>query len=352
VCHTVKQIFETGQIPEEMTWSILVLIPKASGGTRGIGLLDTLWKVCSSIINRRLQESISLHESLHGFQKGRGTGTACLEAKLQMQLAHIRSTPLYQVFLDLSKAYDTLDRVRTIQLLRSYGVGDRILHLLTHFWNSLTIVARQQGYYGTHFRSERGTTQGDIISPMIFNIVVDAVVRAWYHKMETQGLSTTFGALFYADDGHLYSTDADELQRATDLMIDLFECMGLKSNPTKTMAMVCAPQPSVTRICSPAYRRRMGDLSEDIYNTRKRRLVECDICNVHVQARSLTRHKRFKHGIDINHTNTLLTPPHLTGIGNTYEISMPDYRQPSQCPVLGCETIINHRYGMRRHSFF
>jgi hypothetical protein len=141
MCHTVKQIFETGQIPEEMTWSILVLIPKASGGTRGIGLLDTLWKVCSSIINRHLQESISFHESLHGFRKGRGTGTACLEAKLQMQLAHIRSTPLYQVFLDLSKAYDTLDRVRTIQLLRSYGVGDWILHLLTHFWNSLTIVA-------------------------------------------------------------------------------------------------------------------------------------------------------------------------------------------------------------------
>jgi hypothetical protein len=116
--------------------------------------------------------------------------------------------------------------------------------------------------------------------------------------------------------------------------------------------MVCAPQPSVTRICSPAYRRRMGDLSEDIYSTRKRCLIECDICNVHVQARSLTRHKRFKHGIDINHTNTLLTPPHLTGIGNTYEISMPDYCQPSQYPVLGCKTIINHRYGMRRHFLF
>jgi hypothetical protein len=71
------------------------------------------------------------------------------------------------------------------------------------------MVARQQGYYGTHFRSERGTTQGDIISPMIFNIVVDAVVREWYHKTETQGPSTTVHALFYADDGLLYSTDAD-----------------------------------------------------------------------------------------------------------------------------------------------
>jgi hypothetical protein len=49
---TIKKIFETGMIPTEMTWSILVLIPKASGGTRGIGLLEVMWKVCSAIINR------------------------------------------------------------------------------------------------------------------------------------------------------------------------------------------------------------------------------------------------------------------------------------------------------------
>jgi hypothetical protein len=102
VCRTVKLIFETGHIPEEMTWSVLVLIPKLSGGTRGIGLLDILWKVCLSVINGRLQESIPLHDSLHGFRKGQGTGTASIDAKLQMQLAHIRGIPLYQIFLDLS----------------------------------------------------------------------------------------------------------------------------------------------------------------------------------------------------------------------------------------------------------
>jgi hypothetical protein len=54
VCKTIQQIFEMREIPEEMTWSILALIPKASGGTRGIGLLEIMWKVCSSIINNRL----------------------------------------------------------------------------------------------------------------------------------------------------------------------------------------------------------------------------------------------------------------------------------------------------------
>jgi hypothetical protein len=116
------------------------LIPKASGGTRGIGLLEVMWKVCLAIINRRLQQSITFHESLHGFHKEHGTGTATLDAKLQMQLSHIRGTPLYQIFLDLSKAYNTMDRGRTLQILREYGVGEQILLLLTNFWESLLVI--------------------------------------------------------------------------------------------------------------------------------------------------------------------------------------------------------------------
>ena len=58
------------------------------------------------------------HDALHGFVPKRGTGTAISEAKLQMELADIRQTPLYQIFLDLKKAYDTLDRPRTLQILK------------------------------------------------------------------------------------------------------------------------------------------------------------------------------------------------------------------------------------------
>jgi hypothetical protein len=113
-------------------------------------------------------------------------------------------------------------------------VGERILWLLTNFWNSLTIVAKQSGYHGEPFKSERGTMQGDIVSPTIFNVVINAVVRAWHNKLEEEGLSDIVQAIFYADDGHLYSTNADALQRATNIIVDLFECMGLKTNPDKT----------------------------------------------------------------------------------------------------------------------
>ena len=51
--------------------------------------------------------------------------------------------------------------------------------LLRTYWEKLTMVARVGGYYRTVFKGARGVTQGDPLSPTIFNVVVDAVVRHW-----------------------------------------------------------------------------------------------------------------------------------------------------------------------------
>ena len=50
-----------------------------------IGLVEVQWKVTYSIINLRIFSSIQLHDDLHGFCAGRGTGTATLEAKMLQQ---------------------------------------------------------------------------------------------------------------------------------------------------------------------------------------------------------------------------------------------------------------------------
>ena len=93
--------------------------------------MEVTWKLMTVILHRRLTTGIQLHDVLHGFQERRGTGTATLEAKLLQQLAAMREEVLYVIFLDLTKAYDALERSRTLEILKGYGVGERVRRLLT-----------------------------------------------------------------------------------------------------------------------------------------------------------------------------------------------------------------------------
>ena len=45
------------------------------------------------------------------------------------------------------------------------------------------MVARAGGYYGAAFKGDQGVTQGDLLSPTIFNVVVDVVVSHWVTVM-------------------------------------------------------------------------------------------------------------------------------------------------------------------------
>ena len=173
VLKIIKLAFEEGEIPKSFCNGILVLIPKSNPGEfRGIALLEVIYKLISSIINARLQHSIEFDDAVHGFRKKRGTGTAIMEAKMLMQLHYRLDVPLFMIFIDLKKAYDTLDRVQAARILKKYGVGPNVIRFINLIWEGDTMVHRQSGYFGRQFRASRGVRQGDISSPVIFNIMV------------------------------------------------------------------------------------------------------------------------------------------------------------------------------------
>jgi hypothetical protein len=92
----IQTIWEWGEIPEQMSWMVIVLLPKDGGDFQGIGLLDPFWKVVEKIMVCRLG-TIEFHPCLYGGLPKRGTGTATFEAKLVQQLAWMEQEPLYQV---------------------------------------------------------------------------------------------------------------------------------------------------------------------------------------------------------------------------------------------------------------
>ena len=107
----VQQTFGDGNPLEELARATMVLIQKGKGYFWSIGIFEVTWKVCTAVANCRLKRGVILHKDLHRFRVGHGTGTATLEANLAQQVAGIAHKPLFQVFLDIHKAYDSLDRV-------------------------------------------------------------------------------------------------------------------------------------------------------------------------------------------------------------------------------------------------
>jgi Reverse transcriptase (RNA-dependent DNA polymerase) len=169
--------FETRQVPQAFYNSVLVLIPKpGKAAFRGIALLETVYKLVLMIIHPRLTLTIILHESIHGFRQYQGTGTAIINLKILLQKVQRDSNPLNLVFLDLTKAYNTLDRDRMLQLLQAYGVGPNICQIINNIWTNDTLILKQHQYYAKAMKTSRGKRQGNMMSPTLFNIMVDAVV--------------------------------------------------------------------------------------------------------------------------------------------------------------------------------
>jgi hypothetical protein len=104
----IQAVWECGTVPTQMKWMVIVLLPKGRGDYHGIGLLNPMWKVVEKIMVARLSV-IELHDCLHGALSRWGMGRAIIEVNLNQQLAWVEQEPLYQIYLDLKKAYDALD---------------------------------------------------------------------------------------------------------------------------------------------------------------------------------------------------------------------------------------------------
>ena len=107
-------------------------------------------------------------------------------------------------------------------------------------------------------------TQGGPLSAKLFNILVNAVALEWfrelreggdYEEWELDDLMSTFFAIFYVDNAYLTSRDAEFLQRALDLLVSLFERVGLETNTSKMQTMICTLGRNWTQLPTDSYQR-------------------------------------------------------------------------------------------------
>ena len=108
-------------------------------------------------------------------------------------------------------------------------------------------------------------SQGVPLSPTIFNMVVDAVVRHWLELLQNAteekgatGREGHFSAVFYADDRMVGASDPTWLQGAFSALVAIFDRVGLQTNVDKTVSMACQPCRAGSGNRTPdGYRRRV-----------------------------------------------------------------------------------------------
>ena len=170
--------------------------------------------------------------------------------------------------------------------------------LMKTFWDNGILVCKAAGCFRLPFRAGRGVTQGGPVSPTIFNLMVDAIIREWEWLLIIRriplGEIRTLISIFYADDGLIASRNPKTLQTAVDLLTGLFDRVGLQTNTTKTEVMVFVPGKIGTFLSEKSCRARMD---EDFRGEGTGRKVECSEWGKELAVGSLAGHLAKQHDI-------------------------------------------------------
>ena len=271
-----------------------------------------------------------------------------MDVRLLAELASAQRKVWCHVFLDSLKAHDALDCTWPLELLRKCGVGPNILQTLERFWANHTAHPRQGGCYDEPTMVKRGVTQGDAVSPILFNVVIDAMMRHWRCQLDPSntGDPLTMSVNFYANDSHVGGTDLTAIQQSLDSLANLFARTGLGVNAGETKAMVGRPSQSFHSWDSLLHRGRlMGEGLSPA--SRKHRKVVCPKCQLEMRAGSLACHRATVHG------DCSPAPPkrarRTLAFDKVCVSPRPEPGTQIQCPVPGCPGQTNWTCDLRKH---
>ena len=146
---------------------------------RGIMLLDAALKIVSSIISARLQAYLVEEgaESQCGFTVGRGCADGSFALRMALQKRREHNEESYVLFVDLVKAFDSVDRVGMVEILRKFGVPNHLCSLITRLHTDCKVKVKV-GEADFVLDSTSGVKQGDNLASVLFLFVIQAAGEA------------------------------------------------------------------------------------------------------------------------------------------------------------------------------
>ena len=247
VLHSIcQQIWKTQQWPQDWKRSVFIPIPMKSNAKERanyctIALISHASKVILKILQARLQQ---LPDAQAGFRKGRGTRDQIANIHWIMEKARELQKNIYFCLIDYAKAFDCVDHNKLWKILKEMGISGHLTCLLINLYASQEATIRT-GYGTTDwFQIGKGVHQGCILSPCLFNLYAEYIMRNAGLEETQAGIKIAgrnINNIRYADDITLMSESEEELKSLLVKVKVESEKVGLKLNIQKTKIMASGP---------------------------------------------------------------------------------------------------------------
>ena len=203
---------------------------------RPISLLSTISKIYEKIVHKRLYSFFNpmFYNRQFGFRNKHSTIQAIMEMNSDVLESLDNKQKTIATFLDLSKAFDTIDHKILLTKLKHYGIRGNPLNWFKSYLNQRTQYVSYKNNCSSKTTVTYGIPQGSVLGPLLFIIYTNDLPSCLKNSK----------TILFADDTTIYST-APHLNQAyvnlnTDLnsLADWFKANKLSLNVNKTVYMV------------------------------------------------------------------------------------------------------------------
>nr|VZI49364.1 unnamed protein product [Spirometra erinaceieuropaei] len=272
-----QEMWRQGEVPQDFKDATIVHLYKRKGNRqvcdnhRGISLLNIAVKIFTRILLNRLNNHLEqdlLPESQCGFRRHRVTTDMIFAARQLQEKCQEMRTHLYSTFVDLTKAFDTVNREGLWKIMQKYGCPERFTQMVRQLHDGMMARVTNNGAVSETFAVTNGVKQGCVLAPTLFSLMFSAMLMDAYrderpgiriayrtdgHLLNQRRMhfksrvsTTTVHELLVADDCALNTTSEEEMQRSMDLFSAACENFGLAINTQKTVVMHQPPPNSAT----------------------------------------------------------------------------------------------------------
>ena len=144
-----------------------------------IALISHASKVVLKILQARLQQYVNceLPDVQARFRKGRGTRDQIANIRWIMEKAREFQKKIYFCFIDYAKAFDCEDHNKLWKILKEMGIPHLLTWLLRNMYAGQEATVRTGHGTTDWFQIGKGVCQGCIVSPCLFNLYAEYIMR-------------------------------------------------------------------------------------------------------------------------------------------------------------------------------